>query len=50
MQHLISSYGGHNIIKGKNISKSFVDSIPEKILGIDNDEDFSKLLLGFNKY
>ena len=37
MQHLMSRYGGHNII-GKNSSNSLVDSIPESLVGVENDE------------
>lgn len=31
-------YGGHNIIKGKNTSNSYVDSIPKNLVRIENDE------------
>ncbi len=41
----IESFVPSKTYLGKNISKSFVDSIPEIIVGIENDEDFSKLLL-----
>lgn len=38
MQHLMFGYGGHNIIRGENTSNSFVDSIPESLVGVENDK------------
>lgn len=46
----IESFVPSKTYLGKNISNSFVDSIPKIIVGIENDEDFSKLLLDLNKY